>query len=638
MSKRIAAAGLIAVACTLFLAPARIRAAEPIRPGHPEWPVAWASYRKVVSHERDFADMRDHGIGLVSFSAPNVDEAKAALALARRFRMKYQISLPDATKSAGTPALMIGGAWRGKAIDRHLFRFSAAPQEIVIEPPVYNKGFAYTLGSRSTGPRGAGEAIAHYYPDMPAPVRAEVVVPLRKFDGRAHLKILPAAIEVAPPAARLEVDTSAGLPPSSETRNRKLYILRFDLTGLEGALLDQVGLAVYWPYAGSRQYWMFGGAYSAAAAATRDGLRARTRALLGMWSEANGGAFPSDVVLALRYGDECFYITGHTYTRDAAAVSYPLWDYSEPAIAAFRARAGGLEYPRTWGFPEIYGADAYGWWQYTLHEACAQLPGVVREEAARLAPGMLVMRNTTRLGVFDLANDHDGSGPELLTRNLDVAHLDPYPVVGADYAPAIPRDMSYYAGLARRYGKLLIPWMQAHTYSNLSHVSPEQVDRMAEEQWRQGVDAIQWLGYGDTFPNVRPDSWERAALYHKKLAGSPPPKPVAKLAVLRGYGPWAASTKWEEQIRNPADWMLQQFLEVWAVRFGQPYDVFELPPGAQPSGSALAKYAHVVSTVPRRGAWVIGEGTAGQTVAAGDGRKYQDRYAAELVERGWIRP
>jgi hypothetical protein len=622
----------MAFGCVAYVATAQIR------PGHPDWPVAWTSYRKVASVEQDFADMKAHGIGLVSQRARSVEEAKEALALARRFGMKYEISLPDATKNAGTePALMIGGAYRGRAIDRHLFRFNAGPQEIVIEPPVYNRGFAYTLGSRSTGPRAAGEPIAHYYPDMPAPVRAEVVAPLRKFDGRAHLKIIPAVIEPAPAGSQPESDTAAGLPPASETTNRILYRLRFDLTGLDKALLDQVGVAVYRPYAGSKQYWMFGGAYSAAAASTREALRASVRSLLSMWSQANGGAFPSDVVLALRYGDECFYITGHTYTKDAAAVSYPLWDYSPAAIAAFRARAPRLEYPRTWGFPEIYGVEAYGWWQYSLHFDCAALPALVREEAAKLAPGLLVLRNTTRLGVFDLANDHDGSGPELLVRSLDVAHLDPYPVVGSGYSPVIPRDMSYYAGLARRYQRLLVPWMQAHIYSNLGHVSPEQVDRMAEEQWRQGVDAIMWLGYGDTFPNVRPDSWERAAAFHKKLAAQRPPKPAAKLAVLRGYGPWAISSKWEERIRNPADWMLQQFLEVWAVRHGQPYDVFELPPAAQTPDGALANYSHIVSTVPRRGAWVIGVGTACETVDPGEARKYQDRYAAELAARGWVK-
>jgi hypothetical protein len=32
-------------------------------------------------------------------------------------------------------------------------------------------------------------------------------------------------------------------------------------------------------------------------------------------------------------------------------------------------------------------------------------------------------------------------------------------VLGGGFAPVIPRDMSYCAGLARRYGKPLVPWM-----------------------------------------------------------------------------------------------------------------------------------------------------------------------------------
>ncbi|MFW6318304.1 MAG: hypothetical protein ACOC06_07555, partial [Halorubrum sp.] len=39
----------------------------------------------------------------------------------------------------------------GRAIDRHVFKFSAGKHQIIIEPPVYNKDFAYTLGSGGTG-------------------------------------------------------------------------------------------------------------------------------------------------------------------------------------------------------------------------------------------------------------------------------------------------------------------------------------------------------------------------------------------------------------------------------------------------------------------------------------------------------
>jgi len=480
---------------------------------------------------------------------------------------------------------------------------------------------------------------------MPPPARAEIIVPLKAFDGQQHLKIIPATIAEAPPDAKPENDTvTPDLPESSETKNRKLYRLAFDLTGLDGAMLDKVGLAVYWPYRGSRQYWMFhSGASSAWAPSTADALRQSVRKTLAAWTEANGGTFPLDVVLAARLGDECFYITGHV---GAPQVSYPLWEYSDPAIEAFRKRAGAVEHPRTWGFPEVYGPEAYSWWLYALHEGCARLCGAAREEIAKAAPGLLLFRNTTRMGVFDPSNDHDGSGQELLTRNLDVVHLDPYPVAGG-YGENIPRDMSYCAGLARRYNRLLIPWMQAHVYGPLVDPTPEQIDRMADEQYRQGVDAVIWLGYGNTFPAVRPDSWERAAAFHKRLRESPPPKPKARLAVLRSYRAWALSSLWEGKVRNPADWLLQQWLEVWAVQHGQPYDVFEIPPvldkaGKEELAAALKNYAFVVSTAPRDAvppggpaAWVIGEGTEGQTAALATA-EVRKTFEAEIKSRGWL--
>jgi hypothetical protein len=388
---------------------------------------------------------------------------------------------------------------------------------------------------------------------------------------------------------------------------------------------------------------MFGrGAVSAAAESTREALRVSVRQTLKLWADANGGEFPHDVVLAARFGDECFYVTGHTGAD--AAVNYPLWEYSAPSITAFRKRASAVEYPRTWGFPEVYGEDSYAWWMYSLHENCARLAGIVREEIARAAPGLLLFRNTTRSGVFAFSNDLDGSGPELLTRNLDIAHLDPYPVNARGYGSSIPRDMSYYSGLARRYNRLLIPWMQAHTYGGpdgLQDVNPEQVDRMAGEQLRQGVDAIMWLGYGQTFPKVRPDSWERAGLFHQKLARQLPPKPVARLAVLRSYRAWSASSMWEGKIRNPGDWMLQQLLDVWAVQHGQPYDVFELAPAMTAGERAalakdLKKYSYVVSTAPWKDAWVIGAGTLGQTADPDTARQVQQRFESELRRRGWL--
>jgi hypothetical protein len=260
---------------------------------------------------------------------------------------------------------------------------------------------------------------------------------------------------------------------------------------------------------------------------------------------------------------------------------------------------------------------------------------------------LLLFRNTTRMGVFDLANDHDGSGQELLTRNLDIVHLDPYPVHGKTYEAVIPRDMSYCAGLARRYQRLLIPWMQAHTYGpgGLTHVSPQEVKRMADEQWAQGVDSVIWLGWGRgfTFPKAEPESWQEAIEFHRRLAAGGPPKPQVRLAVLRPYRTRALSSLWEGRVRNPADWLLQQFLEVWAVERGQAYDVFELPPALSPAGrdaieTSLKRYPLVVSTEPHEGAWVIGAGSEGETVDPRTAGEVRRRFAADLAARGWIKP
>ena len=628
--------------------------AEPLRPGNPAWPVAWSSYHKVVSPEADAADLKAHGVGLISKEYRNAEDAKQALDLARRTGLKYHIDLPEVTENVGlvrkaglqpVEAILIGGVYRGKAVDRHLFRFTAGKQEIVIEPPVYSKGLPYTRGSGGTGAPKDSERVGHYFPDMPAPLRAEIVVPLKPYDGQQHLRILSATIAEASADTQLEADSAAPeVASASEIKNRKLYRLSFDLTGLEGAMLDQVGLAVYWAYRDQNKYWMFGhGNVSACAETTREALRRETRKRLAAWSEANGGAFPLDVVLAARYGDECFYITSHL---NSPAVNFPLRDYSEPSLKAFATHAGEIAYPRAWGFPEVYGPDAYAWWLYTLHESCAQLAGIVREEIAKAAPGLLLFRNTTRGGVFSMANDHDGSGQELLAQQLDVVHLDPYPVSASGYNTNIPLDMSYCAGLARRYKRLLLPWMQAHTYGGpggLTDVSPEQVDRMAAEQWAQGVDAIMWLGYGSTFPKVRPDSWERAAVFHARLAKGLPPKPKAELAVLRPYRAWALSSLCEDTIRNPADWMLQQFLQVWSVDHAQPFDVFELPPAMTPAQrerleADLRNYKHVVTTEPREGAWVIGECTVGQRVPTREAPALRKSFDKQLRERGWLPP
>ena len=629
----------------------------PIRPGSPDWPLAWTTYRRRDSMEDDFRALKESGIGLVSMSGRDVDHIRQALDLARRTGMKYHIGMPDITERAAlvaeagfepTPALMIGGVYQGKAVDRHLFSFRPGRHRIVIEPPVYSKDFPYTLGSGSVGDAKLAEPIGHYFPDIAAPVKAEVVVPLAQFDGKQHLKFIPAEIAEAPAGATLDADSVdpkfADVP---EARSRKLYQLSFDLTGLDGALLDKVGLAVYWGYAGSKRYWMFGGGESCALAdGTRQALRFQVRKTLAPWAEANGGKFPIDVVIAMRYGDECWHVAGHL---NGPAVNYPMWDFCPLAVENFQKRSGGLEHPRTWGFPELYGRDAYAIWLYLLHEQCAEIAGIVLDEVAKVALGLLVFRNQTRAGVFKLTNDHDGSGQELLTRNLDMVHLDPYPVSNWGYRGDIPRDMHYCAGLARRYGKPLMPWMQAHSYGSpsfqgmLVHPTPADVDRMAAEHYVHAPDAVMWLGWGNgfTFPDVNPNSWRRAVAFHNRLAANPPAKPVARLAVVRPYDVRAMSSVRDGQIRNPGDWLLQQFLEVWAVLRGQPYDVFELPPAALRQDLAaiekeIARYNLVVSTQPRKGAWAIGDGLEGSEIDPAQAETIQKDFHRQMIEKGWL--
>ncbi len=165
---------------------------KPIRPGDPAWPVAWATYVTTKSLEEDILDLKAHGIGLISVYAGDfahrnnstkyvdVAEARRYLDLARRHGMKLQISFPEATEQAElvretglepAHALLIGGVYEGRAIDRHLFRFTAGLQRILIEPPVYNRGFAYRLGADGGADPG-GEPMGHYFLDMNAPERA----------------------------------------------------------------------------------------------------------------------------------------------------------------------------------------------------------------------------------------------------------------------------------------------------------------------------------------------------------------------------------------------------------------------------------------------------------------------------------
>jgi hypothetical protein len=613
-------------------------------------PLVLSNYRELRGKPADCRDMKAHGVDVVEFGCPGVKECRAMLAAARESGLAIATVIADITEQAEQIralgiepeyAVMIGGAYNGKAIDRHLFAFSPEAHRIVIEPPVNHKGFPYKLGTTGMDGLAGSEPAGHYYPGV-VPMRAEVVVPLKEYDGAQHLAIVPAQITEAPSGAKPEVDSVKDEPYIScgEYRARKLFEVSFDLSGFEGAMLDKVGVAVYWemrkPPRGYEGFW--GGMAAPASPKTREALAREVTRRMEMWSEANGGGFPSHDIVAFRFGDESFLRTGDT--SGSAVPSYPLWDYSESGIAAFRAIAPpGLEHPRTWGFPEIYGAKAYGLWQYALHKSCAALARLVRAKLNEYAPEAPLFRNTTRNSVFFLSNDHDGTGQELLARALDWVHLDPYPAGPTYQADRIAMDMSYCAGLSRRLGKPLVPWMQAHVYGSLQHVTPAIVRRMAGEHLRHGIDGAFWLGYGSapyTFPDGDRASWEEAASFHARLHTAPPPKSRARLAAIRFYDEWALSSAHGEYgVRNPGDWMFQQFLIAWSCDKGLAYDVFEVPPTIDERGMAalaerLAGYRFVVSNASFPGAKAIGGGTEGAVADVRDAPAVRGRFLAEI--------
>jgi hypothetical protein len=203
----------------------------------------------------------------------------------------------------------------------------------------------------------------------------------------------------------------------------------------------------------------------------REAFRRVTHDHLSLWTAANGGSFPADVLIAVRAGDELFNVTGGGI--DSPATSFPLWDYSVPAIAAFRKEIGdGFDYPRTWGYPEIYGADTYAVWLHNFHRCRSGISFGGQGCSDPRGPGGPVLSQHDARGAFSEMNDHDGTGQEELARVLDFVHLDPYPVTAKAYGQNITIDMSYCSGLARRYHKPLIPWMQAHMFGGCARTLP----------------------------------------------------------------------------------------------------------------------------------------------------------------------
>ena len=613
------------------------------------FPRVWTSASGIAApaaFEEAVKDCAAHGVDVIESRARDEKTCAGQLAVCRRHGIKLQIGVDDASKSDPQAkktgryelAVMSGGCYKGLAIDRNLFSFTAGRHEIILEPPVYSRGQAY-----AKHPHYYMLGDGHYFGGYVPTGRAEIVVPERLFDGRQHLRIIPAKVEAAPPGAAPENDSAAQFRDAREIRERRLVKLSFDLTGCAGCRLDKVGIAVYWRMDDKSPEWRPDRTcYSVFSPVTRERMRDNVRGVLGIWARANGGSFPSDTVVGLRLGDEIFNATGWL---DCPAASFPLWDFSDSAVAAFRAASpAGVEAPRTWGAPEVYGPDACAQFLYLFHRACAEYLRPAVKEAHSASPGLMTFRNTTRGDAWSYGNDHDGTGQELLAQVLDMIHLDPYPVGRWGYArQPIPADMAYMSGFARRFGKPLIPWMQAHEFPSggLVNPTPEDVAKMWGQMKPFAPDAIMWLGYnpssrGCTFPIGNPATWEKAKGVHADLKAMPHPKRSRPpLAVVRPYSARAVVCETGSGTVHPADAILREFTRAWSCDLGRQYDVFEVPPyeteeARSRRNAVLKRYTRVVSSVDWPGATNVASGCADKVLSRDDLARMRAEFRCEL--------
>ena len=597
-----------------------------------------------------------------------------------RLKSEPSESVPSGVKD-GQPferAVFIGGAYRGKAIDRTLFSFEPKAYDIVVEPPVYSRRQGYKSVVKGADGKEIVVKSGHYFGSYVPLDNAEIIVPEKPFDGEPHVRIIPCEVLPAEPGMKPENDTATSDMTGPEIENRRLVRLKFDLSDCAGMMLDKVGIAVYWASDTEGASWKQGrGQFSVFSEHTRNAARASGALLANRWALANGGTFPSDDIVAIRFGDECFNLTGWI---DCEAASFPLWGFSESGRAAFATEAGKLVQPRTLGFPEIYGMEAYAKALYEYHKACTEIVRAFREGVREVAPDLLVFRNTTRGNVWSEQNDHDGSGQELLARELDFIHLDPYPLGETYNEETIPFDMGYMSGLARRLGKPIIPWMQAHSYApcGLGNVTPADMKRMWAQHLPFAPDGMMWLGFDlkpgktgteMTFPHGSPESWAYAkelfASMHNAQCTMHNEKTemqnaecrmqngatnsslltlnsslAAQAAIVRPYVTRAiccAQGAGHEAWRNPADRILEAYVKAWSLDNGLLYDVFELPPPGVASSVAdeLKKYRSIVSTIPIPGianVRVLGEGTEGTVMTEDEISALRKKFAAEIAE------
>ncbi len=652
----------------------------PLTTNHLPLPKVWMSATLRGDMEETIRLCAEQGVDCVEVPTWQVDDCRRSLAALRKYGVKgFTSTGPDPSLDSrpavrdGKPcerAVCVAGAYRGLAIDRNLFSFTAGPHEIVVEPPVYSVRQPYTR--RRKNPDGTESIVksGHYFGSFRPTGKAEIIVPERLYDGKQHLRIIPCEVLPAGPNDKPETDTAAGMS-GPEIENRRLVRLKFDLTDCADCLLDKVGIAVYWESDPDGASWKNGnGQLSVFSDLTRERARFVGAWRANQWVLANGGTFPSNDIVAIRFGDECFNITGWV---DCPAASFPIWGFSESALTNFTAVAGKLVQPRTLGYPEIYGMEAYAKALYEYHKACAGLVRAFREGVREVTPDLLVFRNTTRADVWSEANDRDGSGQEVLARELDFLHIDPYPIHAGNYATeTIPCDMGYVSGFARRFGKPLIPWMQAHAYapSGLGDITPADMKRMWEQHLPFGPDGMMWLGFNAhpgnsdtemTFPKRSPESWAYAKelfasmhnaqssmqnaecrMQNESPGGSEGGALRRSCAIVRPYATRAiCSVQSDGSWRNPADRILQAWARAWGIDNGQLFDVFELPPNEMRGDGAtsplieeLARYPLIVSTIPIPGlpqTRVLGAGSEGTSLTLTEFNDLRSSFAKEIA-------
>jgi hypothetical protein len=555
-------------------APEVNKVSKEIEPGA-GFPRVWMSSAESVIPSSSFGDIASHGVQVIETT--DIQSARKhglQVMLASDVGGMFMgeiIGSRDVKQMGLTPefAVAITGTYQDLSIDSHTFPFARGKHTIEIGLPFHYAPYNWKTKSYFTDNHTFDSYFDPGIFSTDRAFKAEVVVKQKDYDGRQHLAIVQALI--------------------SDRGSQSLRIT-FDLTDVEGDL-DHTMLAVYWR---TNQL-------SPAAASTRETAAQSVRAVLDRFAQENGGAFPEDVIRAMRFGDECFLRTGFTNSPKCAI---PLYDYSDSGIAGYRKLNGIDEYPRVWGFPEVFGVNAYRDWLYAFHTATAELVKAVVTEAHKVAPRLMVFRNTTRFNptpFATLANDHDGCSAQLLVQQFDMVNPDPYPVArtgdsqctNSDRNPRpgyiesmIPLENAYWSGLVRRFGKKLVPWMQAHTFSfDLQHPMPNDVSHMYEQVVGYNPDGIMWLGYdpgataeptpyGMTLPNVRPETWKALRCINDRAQHDlGRPKKVPGIAVLRFYAERSLVDLERHHLHDR--FLTEQILTGLTIDLDIPYDVFE---------------------------------------------------------------